>query len=491
MRKIASIIILIIILLVITSCGIENIELSENITKPKNLNMPLYGEWIIEDYKFSTVSKMDEERAKEYIGLEAIFHEKIVSIGQNYCLEPDFTTKNVDAYDFLIYNYKTSPDFLAIEPEEVQIVSVSGVEQFFNEFIKLSDEDIIVNIDGVFFYLSKLSDQVDESRIEALSIPQELTTEVEEATDSDQEFLNSGILLGFKSLNMSEEDELENWNYRSIFIRRVDEETITIKEMEDILIPRKNGFWKIEVDRQNKGNNANDNIEAYPLSKEKEKGVDIRIDQERDKTLKNILFVSSDYISIENIHHRIKGQRYLEVYPIDNINLKTPLEISSFLGDAGGEAIAKGFNKDIVAENEEYRSDYVDISPSEDSFGLVRRNGLWIFQGRFNYLEDENYMYKNFNIEALPTKELISFDELYIPWNVIKEKIPTALDAFTSPNGDIAAVLTYDQLLIYEIEKENLADDPIEIIKLQPGEKVVMAEWALGKYAETWEEQFE
>src|SRR5699024_6888585 len=177
-----------------------------------------------------------------------------------------------------------------------------------------------------------------------------------------------------------------------IFIRRVNEETITVNEMEDILVPRKNGFWKIEVNRQNKGNSANDNIEAYPLSKEKEKGVDImidaRVDEERDDTLKNILFVGHDYISIENIHHRTKGQRYLEVYPIDNINLETPLEISSFLGDAGKEAIAKGFNKDIVAENEEHRSDYVDIGPEEDSFGLVRRNGLWILQGRFNYLEE-------------------------------------------------------------------------------------------------------
>lgn len=115
---------------------------------------------------------------------------------------------------------------------------------------------------------------------------------------------------------------------------------------------------------------------------------------------------------------------------------------------------------------------------------------MWIFKGRVNYMEDGNYQYKDFNINILPTKELISFDELAIPWKAIKAKVPEAVDAFTSPNEDLAIVLTYGHILVFRIENGELSDEPIERIKLNSGEKVVMAEWALGKYSLLWDEQF-
>jgi hypothetical protein len=44
--------------------------------------------------------------------------------------------------------------------------------------------------------------------------------------------------------------------------------------------------------------------------------------------------------------------------------------------------------------------------------------------------------------------------------------------------------------LIFRINNGSISDKPIERIKLNSGEKVVMAEWALGKYSLLWEEQF-
>ncbi|MFS8540491.1 MAG: hypothetical protein LOD89_00155, partial [Tissierellales bacterium] len=167
----------------------------------------------------------------------------------------------------------------------------------------------------------------------------------------------------------------------------------------------------------------------------------------------------------------------------------TPIKISDIMGEAGKEALIRGFNKEM-AKDESYKNLTLDISPKENSFGMFRRNGMWIFKGRVNYMENGNYLYKDFNIDILPIKELISYDELLIPWKVIKAKVPEALDAFTSPNEDIAVVLTYGNLLIFRINNGSISDKPIERIKLNSGEKVVMAEWALGKYSLLWEEQF-
>lgn len=501
MKRISMILIIIISSLIMTSCDIGNMEISENIEAPMNLNLPLYGEWVIEDYKFSTIGTMDEEKANSYIGSEVIFDNRMVSIGENYCLEPTFKIKNVDASKYLVYNYKTNPEFLGIDSEDIQIVSVSGIDQFFNEFIKLSDEKAIVNIDGVFFYLNRVSEHVDEEKIDKLSVPQEISLKSEKANDNTEQQLSSGILLGLKTLSMEGEEQLETWNYRTVFIRSSNKEIKSINEMEDILLPRRNGFWKVKVNRESVKGNLNDNIEVYQLDRVTDMKVELQMEgedsvkdfkekiEEKDSTLKNILFVGNDYISIEDIHYRNKGQRYLKFYPIDNIN-GIPIKISDLMGDAGKKALVEGFNKEIVSQNEAYRSNYVDLTPKEDSFGLFRRNGLWIFKGRVNYIEDGVYMYKDFNINALPTQELVSFDELYIPWNVVKEKFPRALDLFTSPNGDIAVVLTYDRILVYEIANGTIGDEPIGEVELKPGEKIIMAEWAVGKYAQIWEEEF-
>ena len=165
MKKIILLIGLIILIALISACSIDNMELSENIVAPKNTNLPIEGRYIIEDYKLSAVSGMDEEEAMTYIGKEAIFSEEMVSLGELYCYEPNFKIKNVKTNEYLIYQYKTNPETLNIEIEEIQIVSISGAEQFFNDFIKLSEDNILVNIDGVFFYLRKMTDNVEMDNI--------------------------------------------------------------------------------------------------------------------------------------------------------------------------------------------------------------------------------------------------------------------------------------------------------------------------------------
>jgi len=493
MRKTIGIAILIMLVFTLSACGVNYLEISQNISAPKNMNLPIAGEWVAEDYKLSTLSEMNEEEAESYIGTKVIFHDKFVSIGDKYFTDPSFKIKNVNASDYLIYYYKTSPEFLNIESEKVQVISISDKEQFFNEFIKVSDDVVIVNIDGVFFYLRKVSDKVETDNVKLMNLPQNISAT--ENLSFGEEDLNSGILIGLKSLDLNEEN-MESWNYRTIYIRSHNKEIASIQEMDGLFFPRRSGFWKIEVIREEIDGKINDKINAYQLDKKPDTDVKMEMyslafdsEPKEQNTIKNILFVSNDYISIENIYYRNKGQRYLEFYHIDNIEDGNPIKISDILGEAGKEALLQGFNREM-AQDMDYRNTVLDIIPNESSFGIFRRNGMWIFKGRVNYMENSSYLYKDFNINIIPTKELISFDQLLVPWKVIKSKVPEALDAFTSPNEDIAVVFTYGYILIYRIDNGTLSDEPIERIKLNSGEKVVMAEWALGKYSLLWGEQF-
>src|SRR5699024_7683203 len=90
----------------------------------------------------------------------------------------------------------------------------------------------------------------------------------------------------------------------------------------------------------------------------------------------------------------------------------------------------------------------------------------------------------------IPPKELVMYDELSVSWNEVKHRVPEALDVFTSPNEDIALILTHNNILIYTIDQGKLSKEYIRKIKLNDSEAVVMAEWATGKYIYTWEEEF-
>jgi hypothetical protein len=495
MKKISLLIILLLSMILLVSCNVDNIEISDKIEAPDNNTPPISGKWVIEDYKIGDVSVMDEETAKTYIGKEALFDKKLVAIGDDYCLEPSFKIKNVNTADYLIYQYKTNPKFLNIDKDEIQIVSVMNKEQFFYEFIKESEETIITNIDGVFFYLKLVSNKVEDEKIAEYFYTEKAMFRMADVQEND--ILRTGLLIGLKSLDLeNREDNIEKWNYRTILIRSYNNQVVAVYEIEDIFLPRRTGFWKVGVNREEVDGKFNDTIFAYP----QKKTLDIEQEQEKVEekeeerkikrnTLKNILYIGNDYISVENVDYLNKGIRMLEFYPIDNIDKGKPMKFSDITGEVGKEFFLEGANKEILLE-EKYKNSSIDLSPNEESFGLFRRNGHWIFKGRINFIENGIYSYKNFNIKAIPPREIIHYDELSIPWNAIKAKIPEAVDAFTSPNEDMIIVITHNNLLIYLIDDGDIGDIPVIKIQLKSAEKVIMSEWAVGRYPLLWEEEF-
>jgi len=102
MKKFLLLLILIISIFYMVSCDIDNIELSDNIEAPKNNNLPISGLWRVDDYSLNITSNIDEEKAQSYIGMEALFNNEFVSIGEDYCTEPSFRIKTVDADEYLI-----------------------------------------------------------------------------------------------------------------------------------------------------------------------------------------------------------------------------------------------------------------------------------------------------------------------------------------------------------------------------------------------------
>lgn len=196
--------------------------------------------------------------------------------------------------------------------------------------------------------------------------------------------------------------------------------------------------------------------------------------------IKNILYVGNDYISVEEIELS-NNRKNLKTYPIDYLDNGKAVTISDILGAEGLRTFLEGAQGIMKSDT----SMYLD----EESFGLFRRNGYWIMKGRINYNTDGEELYRDFNIKAIPPKELVNYDELIISWNKIKSKIPEAIDAFTSPNEDILIVVTRNNLQIYAIENREISSKELGRIKLNSSDSIIMAEWSLGRYTTLWEEE--
>ena len=84
---------------------------------------------------------------------------------------------------------------------------------------------------------------------------------------------------------------------------------------------------------------------------------------------------------------------------------------------------------------------------------------------------------------------MVSYDELIIPWDAIKLAMPDAIDVFTSPNDEFIIVITSSHIVICNIEDGGIINNPVAKIKIPYGSSVVMSEWAVGRYANLWENE--
>lgn len=492
MKKIIQIIFLLLSLFLMTSCNIDDGPAAERIMAPENQTSPINGKWIISSNINEIKSDEIELKSDPHLNKEVLFHKDAVVIGEEYSTEPSFKFKTVNAYDYLLYKYKTTPNNLGIEDSTINVITILNENQYFYEFIKHGDEELLVNIEDNFYKLSKLVDEVSIEEINRYIDVERNTIRalnIEELDDS-----KSGLLLGIKTPTYDEKGKLADWNYKTIWINSLNNKIIGVYELDDLLVPRKNGFWMVNVNRNYNGL-IQDQITATPLFKlpeistidEDEMEILLssraygKEEQDSVAVLNNILFIGNDYISIEKINKFKQEKKTLEVYAMDNIEEKRPINLSDLIGEDGKRIFTEGAQSVVSIDTQ--------ISLNEENVGIVRKSGYWTIKGRVNYVQNDEELYKDFNIKAIPPKEMINYDAHIISWNELKMSIPETLDAFTSPNNDIIVVSTHSHLLIYNIIDGGLSNIPLAKIKLPENSSIIMSEWSVGRYPTIWQNE--
>ncbi len=486
--KILLILVLIIFASLVTGCNISDGDIEEKISSPKINKAPIEGKWRITeklDLKEDSIDGKDIN-----IGSEGLFRSEALIIGTEYSTNPSFRLKNVGIEEYLLYKYDKDYRDLGIEKQDVEVISILNDKQYFLDMIKLSENQAIVYKDDSFYRVEKISEEVNLKEIERyIEIEKSVNQTVENV---ENEKLRTGVLLGIKTPKYDEENNLSDWTYETLWINTKDRKIEKVYEIENLLLPRKNGFWKLEVERENKRGLVKDKLvgSAVQGSKNSESDIADESKQEKskisllrkDSTLKNLLFIGNDYISVEKIDLDENDRRTLEVYGIDTLEDNRAIKLSDIIGEDG---------KDIFTEGAESVIDINEASRvNERNIGLFRNDGYWIFKGRVNYIEKEKELFKDFNIKAIPSEELVKYDKQAISWSELEKKIPRLRDIYSSPNNEFIIAKTDSKLLLYGIENGKLLEEEsIKIMDLSENSSIIMTEWATGRYTNLWESE--
>ncbi|TXK74813.1 hypothetical protein [Paenibacillus sp. N3.4] len=124
---------------------------------------------------------------------------------------------------------------------------------------------------------------------------------------------------------------------------------------------------------------------------------------------------------------------------------------------------------------------------SGQSWTIQREPGRWVGKvaetPRAETKSADRYVLHDFPRE-LPDK-VVNHDDICCTWSGIKASWPMATDALTSPLNDMIVIFEDSKLKFYPFgQAPNNA--PQLTLDLQPGEQLVMAQWATDHYVQEW-----
>jgi hypothetical protein len=188
---------------------------ADKIVSPSNNSIPISGVWEIYKYVHGDTGESPGQDVEKWIGKTAIFRSDTVVLGEESCTSPSYKMRIINSADYLLYQYKIKSDYLGIQNSSIEVVTVTSQNQFFYEFIKSGESEIITNIDGTFFYLRKIYDNTDKAYSEYLNTNR---AAVSGENPESSTVLRSGILLGLKSYRAQDSSSQKLWTYRTIWI---------------------------------------------------------------------------------------------------------------------------------------------------------------------------------------------------------------------------------------------------------------------------------
>jgi hypothetical protein len=348
--------------------------------------------------------------------------------------------------------------------------------------------------------------------------------------------ISSGLILGLakeKGADTTSPMEIQPAEYRTLWVRHSGSAVVSEEKKGYILTPYKDKFWILE----NRGFNLSapglqpggsgsvfskygsyynfSNIISYLAG---EKGAYLYTEEsfkkkylhsgegyigENYKTgLERLVFAGNKYACVINDYYETGGGSYqagkneIMLFDIDSLgileNRNNSIRLVDLLDGAARDKLNEypdKYNKVLDTGSNFREEQLADIQ----NLSLGRAEGKWqvrvpLFKKYEHYGNGcTSYTVSSyFESDIVLPRDIISHDTLCIDWNTIKQKIPQARDAVSSPEKDMLAVLTPSELLIYT-DPEKGMEKPALSIAVDSSESIVLNQWATGEYVDIWD----
>lgn len=487
MRKFYIIIMSFSLIFILSGCNSIDFKSTSKIISPENKDLMIKGKWYIDDYKVIRPGKVKSYKLNKYLNTYLQIDNDLLYTGGDVYEDVKYKYRRVNTHNYFLNYNEINPKALGIAKEELEVISASLAGKVLYEYIKYDENKLIFCSDGIFYFASKRSNVIDQDVRKLYSS----NTFKEETQDIDKN-KQSGVVIGLRSQrNQSENGDIDESKYRTLWISSIDKGDIIVKEKPNIIFPRISGFWELGVKKNVVDGYENESVYVKTYGYKENKYIRDYFKDANSNIYRNVNFISNDYIALESIKNdksqSIVTDEYV-VLPLDNIQQEKGLKIVDIEG-SGGKVVQEKSFKSAIESHEDLKSK-LETNLNEESFTVVRKNGHWVFKGRVRPKSKDEDLFLEYDIKILPSKKLIVYDELKVSWNKIKERMPEALDAYTSPNSDIAILISKNSLFVYSIEKGELGERPLKKVKLNEEENVIMAEWALDEFVYKWDKVF-
>jgi hypothetical protein len=314
--------------------------------------------------------------------------------------------------------------------------------------------------------------------------------------------INTALLIGLRTEHESAASggqgrvlsPLRYSTYRTMLIAPVRGQLQKTSEGTGILMPYKQNFWKIDslTHLTNKGEShyLSAHLADQPVKSERFTAPE-DLEYNRVETL---LFAGNQYVSIAESEAAWNGNA---PYRADRIWVRTLPQLK--------EARTLQFYKKPVDKNHVSLMDIFGASTSTDLAGMSsmgdnamsevsgqswtvqREAGQWVGKvaetPKASLSRPDSYVLRDFP-RQLPDK-VVNHDEICCSWSNIKSSWPKATDALTSPLDDMLVIFEGDTLKFYSYGQAP-GSIPQLTLDLEPGEQLVMAQWATDHYVQEW-----
>lgn len=313
--------------------------------------------------------------------------------------------------------------------------------------------------------------------------------------------VRSVLLLGLRTDHTEKDSrrsltQTESSTYRTLLIAERGGKLQTAAEGGGILMPYGQQFWRIGTKTKETSTDVIHELTAAPVRGQAEAAAGWPADDpnEEVKHEEKLLYVGNKYVSVGESNQVWRGNvltRSDTVWTKEIRQLNAArsavsdephVSLRDIFGDSAAAALA------VAAETPLLSVWGADSEASGDHWTVTRKRGAWEPQVAVTQRGADSrvstYMLADVNLR-LPYS-VVSYDAMEVDWEEVRAARPTAIDAMTSPDRDMIAIVTPQYIFVHPFTDNGVAAETALRIDLNPGETMIMAQWATAKYAEDW-----